>query len=212
VAGISSFRRRWRARPRASGVALWSSARWPSSAVSGLPSGRIVERRDRRGEPIAQEQPAPPDAPRGQIAATCELVHGGARDAEQIGHLPGRQDICACQWARGWRSHLPKRGPEPPKRTPGGDFGWRLRALRDGGCSAGSTGTQPSGLLVSDCHAAGCRNHAEAEAPGSAPRRKPTRASQLSPALRADIDLFSGEANRIVMARDAGPNFDREWT
>jgi hypothetical protein len=163
VAGISSFGRRSRARPRASGVALWSSARRISSVILGLPGGGIIERRDRRCEPVAEEQPAPSDPPRGEIAATCELVDGRARDAEQLGDLPGRHDVCACQRARGWRSHLPKRGPEPPKRTPGGDFGWRLRALRDGGCSAGSTGTQPSGLLVSDCHAAGCRNHAEAE-------------------------------------------------
>jgi hypothetical protein len=128
VVGISSFERRSRARPRASGVALWSSARRISSVVAGLPGGRIIERRNRRGEPITEEQPAPPDPPRWQIAATCELIDGGARDAEQVGHLPGRHDICACQRARGWRSHLPKRGPEPPKQTPGADFGLRLLA------------------------------------------------------------------------------------
>jgi hypothetical protein len=120
AAGISSFRGRLRAPPRASGVALWSSARAISSAVSGRPSGRVVERRDRRDEPIAEEDPAASDPPRGQIPATCELVHGGARNAEQVGHLPGRQDIGTCQRARGRRSHLPKRGPEPAKRTPGG--------------------------------------------------------------------------------------------
>jgi hypothetical protein len=120
VAGISSFRPPVRRAHGRGGVALWSSARAFSSAVPGLPGARIVERRDGRGEPVAQEEPAPSDPPRGQIAATCELVHGGARDAEQVGHLPGRHDVCAGQRARDWRSHLPKRGPEPPKRTPGG--------------------------------------------------------------------------------------------
>ncbi len=144
MAGISSFGRRSRARPRASGVALWSSARRISSAVSGLPGGRIIERRNRRGEPITQEQPAPPDPPRGQVAATCELVHGGARDAEQVGHLPGRHDICACQGALGRRSHLPKRGPEPPKRTPGGRLRLAPPGLRLAGGWSPTGGHSPS--------------------------------------------------------------------
>jgi hypothetical protein len=143
VAGISSFRGRLRRRRCPGGVALWSSARATSGAVSRLPSGRIVKRRNGGGEPIAQEQPAAPDTPRGKIAATCELVHGGARDAEQLGDLPGRHDICACQRARGWRSHLPKRGPEPPKRTPGGRL-W----LAPAGSTAAEAGPHATSFAV----------------------------------------------------------------
>jgi hypothetical protein len=46
----------------------------------------------------------------------------------------------------------------PPGVTSAGASG----PFANGGCSAGSTGIQLSGLLVSDCHAAGCRNHAKA--------------------------------------------------
>jgi hypothetical protein len=76
--GDSSFRRRSQRYCGRCGVALWCSARAVSSVVSGPPGRRIVERCDRRGEPVAQEEPAPSDPPRGQIAAVCELVHGGA--------------------------------------------------------------------------------------------------------------------------------------
>ena len=163
MAGISSFRGRLRRRRGPGGVALWSSARAISSTVPRLPGVRIIERHDRRGEPITQEQPAPPDPPRGQIAAPCELVHRGPRDAEQVGHLPRRQDIRACQRALGWRSHLPKRGPEPPKRTPGSRLwpappGPRKMGVAQAGVS--EAGESISRLPASGGHPAECRDHA----------------------------------------------------
>jgi hypothetical protein len=79
MAGISSSRGGSRRSVRLSGVALWSSAQGISSAVSGPPTGRIVERRDRRSEAITEEDPAAPDALRRKIAAPCELVDGRAR-------------------------------------------------------------------------------------------------------------------------------------
>jgi hypothetical protein len=109
--GISSFRGRSRGWPRARGVALWSSARANSSAVSRSPSRRIVERCDGRGEALAYEDPAAPDAPRGKVATPCKLVDGRARDAEQLGHLARRQDVGACERASGRSRHLPKRAP-----------------------------------------------------------------------------------------------------
>jgi len=95
VAGISSFRRRSRRCRGLGGVALWSSALCVLSAVSGFPGSGIVEGRDGGRESVAQEQPSAPDPSRRQIAATGELVHSGAGDAEQLGDLPGRHDICA---------------------------------------------------------------------------------------------------------------------
>jgi hypothetical protein len=75
AAGISSFRSRLRARARASGVALRSSAQGTSSTGPWPPGARMVERRDGRGDAIAEEQPAAPDAPRRKVTATRELVH-----------------------------------------------------------------------------------------------------------------------------------------
>jgi hypothetical protein len=76
------------------GVALWSTARVISGAVTGrLPGGRVIERGDRRGESIAEEEPAAPDSSRRELATARELVHRRARDAEQVGHIPRREDV-----------------------------------------------------------------------------------------------------------------------
>lgn len=78
-----------------------------STGVLRPPGGRIVERPDRRGEPIAQEQPAASHTPRRQIAATCELVDGRARDPEQLGDVTRGEDVGPSELASRWRGHLP---------------------------------------------------------------------------------------------------------
>jgi hypothetical protein len=88
------------------------------------PRSRIVERCDGGRDALAEEQPAPPDAPRGQVASPGELVDGRPRDPKQFGHLGRRENIGSGQrphdgcphpyvkreWMRRWpRAHVGRR-------------------------------------------------------------------------------------------------------